>query len=161
MVHQVSTVWTGIPTAEDYHAASRHHQRSPDPQCAATEDLSSADAELSRVRTGADTHMPTITEGSRTGQTSYFETEAAQTSHLRAFGVDGHDAAGHGRDSPHHPMAEALHSAGNAARQNRGLRPSVSHRGSTRYRNSASAPDEYESEVVDLLDLVGRSLMKG
>lgn len=123
------------------------------------------EAELARQRTAEPSaaHMPTITEGQQASQRylpdgyapgSYHEpveTPFTEASVPPTPGVDEYDAATQGPASRINTGASAMANAGNAARQNRGLKKMRTN-GSMRDR---VARDEYSSDVVDLLDLVG------
>lgn len=112
---------------------------------------------LARQRTAEDPHsrMTPLAEetpgaglGAPSDSSQYYE--ASETPP-----VDDMDGLGHAERIV--TGASAMNEAGNAARQNRGL---------TRVRTAASAmdrqgqpaSDEYHSDVVDLLDLVGKGL---
>lgn len=106
-------------------------------------------ADLSRQRT---VDMPTITEGVITAQRAPSESgssyhEAAERP-ISPTTEDGYPA------SRIVTGASAVADAGNAARANRGLRRFRTN-ASTQPRNERVAADEYNSDVVDLLDLVG------
>lgn len=123
--------------------------------------------DLARQRTaepsGQSGHMPTITEGQQSQQRpapsnssggSYHEaveTPMPDPTPVRPTpGIDEYDAATSAPASRVTTGASAMNSAGNAARENRGLK---------RIRTNAEkarARGEYDSEVVDLLDLVGK-----
>lgn len=126
--------------------------------------LQPPETEISRQRTAEpSSHMPTITEGQQSQQRprpgqypagSYrepAETPFPDASVPPTPGVDEHDMATSGPASRVSTGASAMNKAGNAARQNRGLRK-VKTNASMRDRNSRS---EYNSDVVDFLDLVG------
>lgn len=133
--------------------------------------------DLSRQRTAEPmghappaSHMPTITEGQQTQARpppsqssggSYHEAVETPFPDTPAVpptpGVDEYDAATQGPASRVTTGASAMDRAGNAARQNRGLRK-VRTNASTRERD-AYARGEYSSDVVDLLDLVGMFLL--
>lgn len=53
---------------------------------------------------------------------------------------------------------QATFSAGNAARANRGMSRMRSHTQTSRIRPAPHAQDEYDEDVLGLLDLVGESL---
>lgn len=123
--------------------------------------------DLSRQRTAEPSgHMPTITEGQQTQQRpapsqssggSFYEaaeTPFPDTPVPPTPGVDEYDAATHGPASRVATGASAMDKAGNAARQNRGLKK-IRTTNSMRDRD-AHARGEYTSDVVDLLDLVGK-----
>lgn len=108
---------------------------------------------ITRQRT-AEPHMPSLNEGVATEKFPDVRPGAPDQSGTSPVqGSAGTDRLAGG--------AQAMHSAGNAARGARGLR---------RFRSSVATPqvqqgqgrqsdqDEYASEVVDLLDLVGESL---
>lgn len=123
------------------------------------------ESDLARQRTAEpSTIMPTITEGQQASQRyvphqfppgSYHgpaETQAGQGSVPPTPGVDEYDAATPGPATRVTTGASAMANAGNAARQNRGL---------NRIRTNASlrdrdTRDEYSSDQVDFLDLVGK-----
>jgi hypothetical protein len=112
--------------------------------------------DLSRQRTH---DMPTITEGQATTPgPRHAASESSQSFHEaaesppRTPSINIEDST-----TPAERVitgASAMHEAGNAARSNRGL-----HRfrtaGSNMPRNENPAANEYRSDVVDLLDLVG------
>lgn len=88
-------------------------------------------------------------QGPRTEQSQYFE--AMETPPPEDYaGTEGAPS------SRVLSAAPAMHSAGNAARANRGLNRTHT----TTTRHEYPQEDEYESEVVDLLDLVGMYLSR-
>jgi hypothetical protein len=109
--------------------------------------------ELSRQRT---VDMPTISEGVTTGQN--VPSESSQSYHEAAEGPTPPVTPSiNETGSPAERImtgASAVAEAGDAARANRGLRRFRT-TASSAPRNEMPAADEYNSDVVDLLDLVG------
>lgn len=126
-------------------SAPLRHQQAP-----------STGSDLARTST-ADPYMETLSE--EPGQRSRGLSpgawlhpsgmEAAQTPSINLEGDPGSDRFAGG--------AGAMHSAGNAARSNRGLKRFRSHIGlqEKAQQQSSAESGEYEDDVVDLLDLVG------
>jgi hypothetical protein len=119
--------------------------------------------DLSRQRTTEDRHMPTLTEEARTpppqqvpaeSEDSFHE--AAESPYPRTPDVQAATPAPAERVAS---GASAMQSAGNAARTNRGLRRFTTN-SSNAPRNEQVEADEYNSDVVDLLDLVGMYLQR-
>ena len=144
----------------DYHdpAVSGRRRSSSAPQRYGANLAPPAANDLSRLRTAEEPHMQTITEGAplpRQGGTPYFEpveTPGAITPSINVQTPSELPAAERVATG-----ASAMNSAGNAAQRARGLRRYRS--GATAINNQPPAADEYEADVVDLLDLVGMQLL--
>ena len=110
--------------------------------------------------------MPTITEGQQTASRrnpNQAGSDSSQEYHearedprpLPTPSINGEDGVTPGEPASRVVSgASAMHSAGDAARRNRGLRRFRSGTSSV-MRNEQPAADEYNSDMVDLLDLVG------
>lgn len=121
-------------------------------------------AELARQSTLDGSHMPPIREGqpaSRSGSMHPGYTEPVETPLTQTPGIDVEDMAMR-TPGPERlgPTGTAMHSAGNAAQRSRGFslhrfrsNTSSSMRPDTR-GGPANSQTEYESDVIDLLDLV-------
>lgn len=147
----------GAPVAVDPPPTGRRRSSS-EPQRYGN-NLAPADADLARQRTH---EMPTIREGTaqmtpqpQTGSSrdsspyqEAFETPQPQTpsTNLDGYGVPADRVT---------TSASAMTEAGNAARQNRGLRRFRTG-ASTAPRNEVPNANDYGSDVVDYLDLIGR-----
>ncbi|TKA66470.1 hypothetical protein B0A55_09198 [Friedmanniomyces simplex] len=110
--------------------------------------------DLSRQRTAdATSHMGTISEGTAVGQqgTPYYE--AAETPRPLTPSIML-QTPGEAPVERVRTGASVLNSAGNAARQNRGLRRLRSGRVGGDRSDYFNRHDEYDSDVVDLLDLI-------
>lgn len=119
--------------------------------------LAPYDDRLSRIATAQPTHMGTITEGQRlpqTQSTSFYDgaetpgrltpSSNAQTQD-RGSGVDWMAST-----------VPAVENAGEAAQRNRGLRRFRTNDGRSRgFGHGPLADDEYDTDMVDLLDLIG------
>lgn len=119
-------------------------------------------AELARQSTLDGSHMPRITEGhvaSRNGTTPGY-TERVETPQTQTPGVDVEDMALRAAGPDGHGHAgTVMHSAGNAAQRSRGFslnrfRSNASTVRPNTRRGPAANQNEYESDVIDLLDLV-------
>lgn len=155
------------PAAEDTSIAGRRRSSS-EPQRYAAGALAPPSTDLARQSTAEPAeHMPTITEGQQTQQRTQLNQSTPGSYHEAVEtpfpetpgvpptpGVDEYDAATGGSASRVTTGASAMDRAGNAARQNRGLRK-VRTNASMRNDRDAHARGEYSSDVVDLLDLVG------
>ena len=112
--------------------------------------------DLTRQRTAdVPSHMRTINEGSALPQeqaTPYYE--ATETPRPLTPSINIQTPTSEAPVSRVVSNASAMNSAGNAAQRNRGLRRFRSGTQGTR-PGSRQAHDEYDSDVVDLLDLIG------
>ncbi|GAB7365367.1 hypothetical protein MBLNU230_g6446t1 [Neophaeotheca triangularis] len=117
---------------------------------------SGTDTELARIST-ADPPMGTLSEEPAYGQQGRGrgyrgpeeESDPPQESSINVDGLQGGDRFSGG--------AGAMHSAGNAARSNRGLRrfrSTINPQQQDRQEQSRPDTGEYEDDVVDLLDIV-------
>ena len=117
--------------------------------------------DLSRQRTQGDAQspMPTVTEGVATGPRGVRSESQDFVTPMRTPRPETPETPSVYADDTSDPAerimtgASAMHSAGNAARANRGL--SRFRTGGSAMRNESPAADEYGSDVVDYLDLVG------
>lgn len=120
------------------------------------ESLAPPGTDLSRQRT-AEPHMRTINEGQALPQaqdrTPYYESQETPRPYTPSINIQTP-----GETPQAERMAQGapvVANAGEAARRNRGLRR---FRSSTQgYRHQHMGDDEYDADVVDLLDLVGKS----
>jgi len=108
--------------------------------------------DLARQRTAdLPSHMRTINEGSALPQETPYREAVETPAPLTPFGLNTPG------EQPATPGATtAMHSAGNAAQRNRGLRRFRSGTVGNR-SDDHNAPDVYDSDVVDFLDLIGMS----
>ncbi|KAK5118658.1 hypothetical protein LTR85_008123 [Meristemomyces frigidus] len=118
--------------------------------------LAPADARLSRQMTAEQPHMGTITEGQRLPQTQ--ETpfyEASETPGPLTPGVNLQTPAESPGMNRVVSAAPVMQNAGDAARSARGLRRFRTNTGASRgFGHGQLAHDEYDTDVVDLLDLI-------
>ena len=146
----------GAPPSAQADAAVQGRRRSSSEPQRYGNTLAPPGMDISRQRTH---DMPTITEGQTTSlgpqppisESSQSFHEAAETP-PRTPSINIEDST-----TPAERVitgASAMHDAGNAARSNRGLRRFRT-AGSNIPRNENPAANEYRSDVVDLLDLVG------
>lgn len=155
------------PAAEDT-AVTGRRRSSSEPKRYSGSHLAPPGPDLSHQRTAEpEAHMPTITEGessqprqmpSRSTIGEYHE--AVETPYPvtpGTPGVDEYDAASTAPASRVASGASALNSAGNAARQNRGLRRL---RTNASMKANADSESNYEDDVVDFLDLVGKCVWR-
>ena len=106
--------------------------------------------DLARQRTAdLPSHMRTINEGSALPQESPYREAVETPAPLTSFGLNTP-----GEQPPTPGATNAMYSAGNAARGNRGLRRFRSGTVGNR-SDDHNAPDVYDSDVVDFLDLIG------
>ena len=155
------------PGTEDT-AVTGRRRSSSEPKRYSGGALAPPGSELSQQRTAdPEVHMPTITEGesAQPQQTpgqgyggNYGEAiETPMPVTPGTPGVDEYDAATTAPASRVASGASALNSAGNAARQNRGLRKFRTN-ASLRQQANADSRNNYNDDVVDYLDLVGMCL---
>jgi hypothetical protein len=104
-------------------------------------------------------HMAPITEGQATAGTPFYE--AQETPRPLTPSINVQTPAGTPAEERFAKGAPAMDEAGNAARHARGLRRfrSATHSQAGVHPRHRTGHDEYSSDVVDLLDLVGKSLM--
>lgn len=148
-------------TPEVHYENSGRRRSSSEPQRYGT-NLAPPGQDLARQRTTEDRHMPTINEAKTPGQPvrhgsdQFFE--ARETPGLRPPTPTSMDGASQSGSQANRVVngAPAMQDAGDAARRNRGLGRM---RTTSYMRNEQPASDEYSSDVVDLLDLVGKSRM--
>lgn len=145
----------GAPPASQEGTTTGRRRSSSEPQRFGST-LAPPQMDLSRQRTA---EMPTITEGQSptpgpqptdSSQSFY---EAAETPRPQTPSINIDESG-----SPAERVmtgASAMQEAGNAARSNRGLQRFRTG-GSAMPRNENPSADEYQSDVVDLLDLVGK-----
>lgn len=118
------------------------------------QNLAPPGAELTQQRTAEAPHMGTISEGVQLppGQvTPYYDMPQTLGQNAPSINIETPSEAPMERATT---GASAMQNAGNAAQRNRGLRrlrsSTVGNRSDNRNRH-----DEYDSDVVDLLDLLG------
>lgn len=145
---------TGTVTEQDFATGGRRRSTSEPQHYGAS--LAPPEMDLSRQRTQ---EMPTITEGVQAARPPRSEDsqsfhEVGETPYTP--GPASTNASDNGEPASRVLTgASAMADAGNAARANRGLRRFRT-AASSAPRNEQPAADEYDSDVVDLLDLVGK-----
>lgn len=125
------------------------------------QNLAPPGTDLSRQRTSDGAYMATLSEEGGGGSAREpFPTGSPQEFYEAAQTPAPRDTDSIGESPARRVLtgASAMHSAGNAARTNRGLQRMRTN-ASVASRNEQPTTDEYHSDVVDLLDLVGECAM--
>ncbi|CZT23822.1 related to ahmp1 protein [Ramularia collo-cygni] len=122
-------------------------------------------ADLARQSTLNESHMPPIREGQAASRGNSMHPgfpESLDGSRAYTPGINAEDmAARTPAPETFGPTGSAMHSAGNAAQRSRGFslnrfrsNTSTTMHPNTRRNSTIASQDEYESDVIDLLDLV-------